>query len=178
MASFLVEAMVKGYHVYEDIWATVQCWWGISMPVWRWQQSRSFRCSSGQRGGHGWASSKEDICLRSLSMPGVREGVQRLPTTSSVLLSISNCSVVFVLESKFWHLQNFARQKKTRSLNFHILEFYAKMRNFAPYENFPLYGTLTLPLDSRLNPGMFMCNANGLVKDNSTLMNGQKRFRF
>ena len=32
---------------------------------------------------------------------GVWKGVQRLHTTPSVLLSISNCSVVLVLESKF-----------------------------------------------------------------------------
>ena len=59
----------------------------------------TFHCSGGQRGGHCWSCSEEDIWLRSLSTQGVR-GLEG-GTTPSVLLSISNCSVVLVLESKF-----------------------------------------------------------------------------
>ena len=47
------------------------CQWGITMPAWRWQQSRSFRCSGSQRGGHRWPCSKEDIiCLLYLPQGG------------------------------------------------------------------------------------------------------------
>ena len=97
------------------------CWWGIAMPAWRWQQSRPFRCSGGQRGGNRWPRSEEDIIsLLSLSTPGRldRLSSNRIQTLlwgfsarPSLLLSISNCSVLLVLESKFWRFLNFARKK-------------------------------------------------------------------
>ena len=50
----------------------------------------------------GHVPKKISVCALSLRQGlGVWKGVQRLHTTPSVLLSISNCSVVIVLESKF-----------------------------------------------------------------------------
>ena len=149
---------------HKDIWATVRCRWGISMPAWRWQQNQPFRCSGGQSGGHRWLRSEEDISLGSLSTLGVRclEGrpeVANINTMPSVLLSISNLfcgasrgckyrynAICFTLNLKpfcgprarieFWRLQ-ILHERKFCSLNFRILEFYAKNAKFCTIWKFP-----------------------------------------
>ena len=60
----------------------------------------------------------------------------------SLLLSISNCSVLLVLESKVLTFSKFRMEKIFIVQIFVSWSFVRNMRNFAPYETFPLYGML------------------------------------
>ena len=115
------------------------CRWGINMPAWRWQQSRLFRCSGGQRGGNRWPRSEEDIIsLLSLSTPGRLDrlllwGFSARP---SPLLSISNC--MFCAPRARIKILTFSKfHTKKNSLNLRILEFYTKYAKFCTTRKFP-----------------------------------------
>ena len=60
-----------------------------------------------------------------------------LSARPSLLLSISNCCVLLVLESKFFDVFNILHGKIFRSLNFHILEFYVKYAKSCTIRKFP-----------------------------------------
>ena len=66
--------------------------------------------------------------------------VANINTMLSLLLSISNCSMLLVLESKFLMSSKFHTEKFFAFKIFASWSLMRNMRNFAPYENFPLYG--------------------------------------
>ena len=103
MASFSVEAMVRGYHVYKDIWLLFNL--GEELPC---QHEGGNRADPFAVAVVRWEAIvghvPKKISVYTFYLRrglGVWKDVRRLHTTPSVLLSISNCSVVLVLESKF-----------------------------------------------------------------------------
>ena len=55
----------------------------------------------------------------------------------SLLLSISNCSVLLVLESKICDVFKVSHRKNFHSTNFRILEFCARYAKFCTIRKFP-----------------------------------------
>ena len=136
-----------GYHVYKDICATVV---GKELPCQHEYGNRADSFAVAVVRGEaivGHVPKKMSVCSLYL-MPGQlnRLSSNRIQTLlwgfsarPSLLLSISNCSVLLVLESKCLTFSKFLTEKIFASWS-----FMRNMRNFTPYKNFPLYGILTL----------------------------------
>ena len=96
-ASFSVEAMVRGYHVYKDIWATVV---GEELPCQREDGNRADPFAVAVVRGEAVVALSTLGRLDRLSSNRHPE-VANIDTMPSLLLSTSNCFVLLVLKSKF-----------------------------------------------------------------------------
>ena len=67
---------------------------------------------------------------------------------ASLLLSISNCSVLLVLKSKVLTFSKFRMEKIFVGLNFHILKFCVKYAKFCTIRKFPAIRYVTLLWES------------------------------
>ena len=125
-----------GYHVYKDTWGTVV---GKELPCQDEDGSRPDSFAVAVVRGEaivGHVLKKTSVCslylmlgwLDHLSSNKIQTLLWGFSARPPLLLSVSNCSVLLVLESKF------CMEKISWS-------FMRNMGNFALYENFPLYGT-------------------------------------